>query len=93
MNQQEQMYALAKQWRESGLLKSKFCREQDISVYQFNYWLNKYNRNIDTKEPKPEVSFFSVAENPNNDKKQSVSKSIDRKMRIDLPGGISITLY
>lgn len=93
MNQQEQMYTLAEQWRESGLLKSKFCREQDISLHQFNYWLKKFNKIAKAEQPKPEVSFFSVAENPSNDTKQSASKSIDRKMRIDLPGGITITIY
>jgi hypothetical protein len=92
MNQQEEMYALAKQWRESGLLKSRFCREQQISLHQFNYWLKKFNKKIGTQS-KPEVSFFSVAENLSNTKKQSVSKSMDRKMRIDLPGGITITIY
>lgn len=92
MNQQEQMYALVKQWRESGFLKSKFCRDQHISVHQFNYWLKKFNKKGNNGESKPEVCFFSV-ENPDNDKKRSVSKSFDRKMRIDLPGGITITIY
>ncbi|MFV8344365.1 IS66 family insertion sequence element accessory protein TnpA, partial [Flavobacterium sp. XS2P39] len=68
MNQQEQMYTLAEQWRESGLPKSKFCREQQISLHQFNYWLKKFNRIADAKQPKPGVSFFSVADNPSNDK-------------------------
>ena len=93
MNQQEQMYTLAEQWRESGLPKSKFCREQHISLHQFNYWLKKFNRITDAKQPKPEVSFFSVADNPSNDTKHSVSKLSDRKMRIDFPGGITITVY
>lgn len=93
MNQQEQMNALTEQWRESGLPKSKFCREQDISLHQFNYWLKKFNTIAKAEQPKPEVSFFSVAENPSNDIKPSSSKFSDRKMRIDLPGGITITIY
>jgi len=93
MNQQEQMYTLAEQWRESGMPKSKFCREQHISLHQFNYWLKKFNKIAKAEQLKPEVSFFSVAENPSSDTKQSASKSIDRKMRIDLPGGITITIY
>jgi hypothetical protein len=93
MNQQEQMYTLAEQWRESGLQKSKFCRGQHISLHQFNYWLKKFNKIADSKQSKPEVSFFSVAENLSNEIKQSASKFSDRKMRIDLPGGITITIY
>ncbi|MFV8343689.1 IS66 family insertion sequence element accessory protein TnpA, partial [Flavobacterium sp. XS2P39] len=50
MNQQEQMYTLAEQWRESGLPKSKFCREQDISLHQFNYWLKKFNKITEAKQ-------------------------------------------
>lgn len=94
MNQQEKMYTLAEQWRESGLPKSKFCKEQHISLHQFNYWLKKFNKGIDTEQPKPEVSFFSVAENLKKEKKQSTPKFTDQKtMRIDLPRGITITIY
>ncbi|MDI5950351.1 hypothetical protein QLS91_11710 [Flavobacterium sp. LB2P84] len=93
MNQQEQMYTLAVQWRESGLPNSKFCREQHISLHQFNYWLKKFNQIAGSKQSKPEVSFFSVAENPSNETKQSASKFSDLKMRIDLRGGITITIY
>ncbi|MFV8328468.1 IS66 family insertion sequence element accessory protein TnpA [Flavobacterium sp. ZS1P14] len=51
MNQQEQMYTLVEQWRESGSSKSKFCREQHISFHQFNYWLKKMElRSIHTNK-------------------------------------------
>jgi hypothetical protein len=94
MNQQEQMFAFAEQWQESGLLKNKFCREHDISVCRFNYWLKKFNRIAKTKQPKPEVSFFSVGENPKKEKIHPEPKFTDRKtMRIDLRGGITITIY
>jgi transposase-like protein len=94
MNQQEQMYTLVEQWRESGLAKSKFCEERNIAFHQFNYWLKKYNTKIGSGQSKPEVSFFSVAENPSKEKKQPSLKFTERKtMRIDLPGGIAITIY
>jgi hypothetical protein len=93
MNQQEQMYSLVKEWKQSDLTKAEFSALKLLSYHQFNYWLQKYNKNIDTERP-PEVSFFSVADKPKKEKKQSSQKNIDqRTMRIDLPGGITITIY
>jgi hypothetical protein len=94
MNQQEQMYTLVGSWRESGLAKSKFCKEAQISLHRFNYWLKKFNKDNNRERSKPEVSFFSASENPKKDKKQLAPKLTDRKtMRIELPGGITITIY
>ena len=94
MNQQEQMYTLVGRWRESGLAKSKFCKEAQISLHRFNYWLKKCNKDNNRERSKPEVSFFSASENPKKDKKQLAPKLTDYKtMRIELPGGITITIY
>ena len=88
------MYSLVEEWKQSDLTKAAFSALKSLSYHQFNYWLKKYNKEIDTEQPKPEVSFFSVAENPSKEKKQSAPKLTDRKtMRIDLPGGITITIY
>jgi hypothetical protein len=74
--------------------EAAFSALKSLSYHQFNYWLKKYNKKIDPEQAKPEVSFFSVAEHPNKEKKQSVSKLTDRKtMQINLSGGITITIY
>ncbi|UFH34571.1 IS66 family insertion sequence element accessory protein TnpA [Flavobacterium acetivorans] len=94
MNQQEQMYFLVEEWKQSDLTKAEFSALKSLSYHQFNYWLKKYNKEMDFGQSKPEVSFFSVSDSPRKDKKQSASKEIDQKtMRIDLPGGITITIY
>jgi hypothetical protein len=65
-----------------------------MSYHQFNYWLKKHNKENGSEQPKSEVSFFTIPEHSNKEKKQSVSKLTDRKtMQIDLPGGIQITIY
>jgi len=93
-NQQSYMYSLVEEWKQSDLTKAEFSALKSLSYHQFNYWLKKYNKEIDTEQPKPEVSFFSIPENTNKEKKQSVSKFTDCKtMQIDLPGGIIITIY
>lgn len=94
MNQQEQMYSLVEEWKQSDLTKAEFSALKSLSYHQFNYWLKKYNKQVDSRQPKPEVSFFSAGENPKKVKKQSAPKLTDRKtMRIELPGGITITIY
>ena len=44
------MYTLVGRWRESGLAKSKFCKEHQISLHRFNYWL--YYISVQSKLPK-----------------------------------------
>lgn len=94
MNQQSYMYSLVEEWKQSDLTKAEFSASKSLSYHQFNYWLKKYNKEIDPEQPKPEVSFFSATDNPKKEKKQSTPKLTDRKtMQIDLPGGITITIY
>lgn len=88
------MYSLVEQWKQSDLTKAAFSASKSLSYHQFNYWLKKYKKEMDSEQPEPDVSFFSVAQNPVKEKKQSAPKLKDRKtMRIDLPGGITITIY
>ena len=94
MNQQEQMYFLVEEWKQSDLTKAEFSALKSLSYHQFNYWLKKFNKDNNRERSKPEVSFFSASENPKKDKKQLAPKLTDRKtMRIELPGGITITIY
>ena len=88
------MYSLVEEWKGSDLSKSEFLESKSLSYHQFNYWLKKYNKEYSNEEIKPEVSFFSVEENLGKSTKTSSVKSVElKKMRIDLPGGISITIY
>jgi hypothetical protein len=92
--QQSRMFALVQEWKQSDLTKSAFTTLKSLSYHQFNYWLKKYNKEHDSEESKSEVSFFTIPENSIKPKRQEVQKYADRKaMRIDLPGGISITVY
>ena len=94
MKQQTQMYSLVEEWKQSDLTKAEFTASKSMSYHQFNYWLKKYNKEYGNELPKADVSFFAVPENPIGEKKVSTGKSADRKtMRIDLPGGISITIF
>lgn len=88
------MYCLVEEWKQSDLTKAEFSALKSLSYHQFNYWLKKHNKEIHTEHPKAEVSFFSASDNLKKEKKQSAPKLTDRKtMRIELPGGIIITIY
>lgn len=77
MNQQSYMYSLVEEWKQSDLTKAEFSALKSMSYHQFNYWLKKHNKENSSEQPKSEVSFFSVAEHSNKEKK-TVSFKIDR---------------
>jgi hypothetical protein len=37
----EQMSALIKLWRSSGLTKKSFCETQSVNIHTFTYWIEK----------------------------------------------------
>jgi len=39
---QEQMFSLIANWRESGQSQEKFCAEQNIGIAKFGYWRKKH---------------------------------------------------
>ncbi|MCF0049336.1 IS66 family insertion sequence element accessory protein TnpB [Dyadobacter sp. LJ53] len=41
MDQSEEMFKLVREWRESGLSKSEFCKPHGITIAKFGYWAGK----------------------------------------------------
>lgn len=41
MDQSEAMFKLVREWRESGLSQSEFCKPLGITVAKFGYWAGK----------------------------------------------------
>lgn len=93
MNQQEQMYTLVGQWRESGLPKTKFCREQHLSLHQFNYWIKKQNRESVSEPSMREVNFFSLSQDQSPEKSISSKAVQNQILCVELPNGTKITFY
>jgi hypothetical protein len=93
MNQQEQMYRLVGQWRESGLPKTKFCREQQLSLHQFNYWIKKQTRESVSEPSIREVNFLSLSQDQSPEK-SIFSKAVQKQILcVELPNGTKITFY
>ncbi|MBE9466629.1 IS66 family insertion sequence element accessory protein TnpA [Dyadobacter subterraneus] len=38
MDQSEEMFKLVREWRESGVSQSEFCKPHGITVAKFGYW-------------------------------------------------------
>lgn len=93
MSQQKEMYTSIEQWRESGLPKSKFCREHQLSLHQFNYWIKKQNRESASESSIEEVNFFSLSQSQLPEK--IISSKIPQKQTlcIELPNGTKISFY
>ncbi len=38
------MFSLIKQWQTSGINQKDFCKQHDLSMHAFYYWLRKYKQ-------------------------------------------------
>jgi len=43
-NWQREMFSLIRKWKESGTNQQEFCRQHDLSMHAFYYWLRKYKQ-------------------------------------------------
>jgi hypothetical protein len=95
MSRQEEMYSLIEQWKESGLIKTKFCKERKIPVHRFNYWIKKHKTESIVKPSAVDVNFFSLSPSEiNAPKKNSSSKTIQKSIFcIELANGTKISFY
>jgi len=64
-----EMYPLIEEWEQSGIPVNSFCKERNLSLASFHYWIKKYRQQKDTTgqsgfvrltiEPKELVSSVS----------------------------------
>lgn len=98
MSKKEQMFALVKQWRESGLTRGVFVKQHGLEGQSFDYWCQKqYNEVVKSKSsvrtsPKTPSSlprFIELTSAPAN----CHVESQQLQMELELPGGIRIKIY
>lgn len=44
----QEMYPLVDAWQVSGQSKTAFCRERQLNIHTFNYWLQKHKADLDS---------------------------------------------
>ena len=84
------------QWREriaqqaaSGKGVAAFCRDQGIATQTFYWWRNRLSRQEAGAAPRPaaEASFLDLGAIP-----AAVAHAGSLSIRLDLPGGITLTI-
>lgn len=66
MHQREQMEIEIQKWRESGLRKKEYCKQQGITISAFGYWITRINQSKGKgfvsliSAPRPETSCIEV---------------------------------
>ncbi len=43
-NWKNEMLLLIREWKESGINQKDFCRQHDLTMHSFYYWLRKYKQ-------------------------------------------------
>lgn len=69
---QQEMFTIVKAWRKSNLSKQQFVKEQSIRPHKLNYWIGRYNKLLQHKEPVPKSNFqeINLSEDSHNRKQK-----------------------
>lgn len=57
---QKEMFTIVEAWRESGLTKQQFVKENPISYHKLNYWIGQYNKLHKHIEQQQESNFQEI---------------------------------
>jgi hypothetical protein len=79
IGQQEKMFGLIEQCKESGLSNREFCKQKSINEAKFYYWLKRY-----THQSPKESNFIPIRLNP--------GQIICETLEIIYPNGVKIKL-
>jgi len=76
-------------WQKSGKSVNKFCKEEQISVYTFRYWLKKWGiKSRQNSGDGYEGTFVPLIKKPDN----KLPEQSSEKIEIFYPNGIEIRL-
>jgi hypothetical protein len=79
---QEKMFLIIEQWKESGMTQARFCEWQKIPKSTFYYWRKKHKEEKDT-----ENSFIPITiKNGNN------FSAFQNGITIHYPNGVQLTI-
>lgn len=87
-------------WRESGMTKLKYCRENNITPMEFGYWrrklnistsgyLNSSDAGVSSLRASSEIDFLSLS--PSDEPIQEINSN--KLLSVKLPNGVEITFY
>ncbi len=83
----QEMFAMVEDWRESGLKKQQYVKEQSISIHKLNYWIGQYNKSNQNRKLDQESDFREIH-------LAETDKGCGQKiLELTTPGGSHIVIY
>ncbi|MCK5520109.1 hypothetical protein KAJ27_00515 [bacterium] len=82
LSRRKKMFDHIESCETSGKSQNKYCRDNDLSMGTFTYWLKQYRAIPETQE---HSSFIPLT--------VSETENSDRRFELDLPGGVSLRVY
>ncbi len=85
----QEMYPLVKLWFESSMTKPDFCQKHNVGYHSMNYWIKKYNKEIQPAEYPVPSGFIPLTI------KESLTRETGARpeIELDLPHGIRLRIY
>jgi hypothetical protein len=94
MDKKEFMFSMVAKWRQSGLTRTLFAKQNGLELPSFDYWCKKQYNEIEKAKLVPQ--FIEIS-SENNSAKNSDSISGQNQYRpqieFDLPSGLRIKIY
>ena len=87
-------------WRESGMTKLKYCRENNITSTEFGYWRRKLNISTSGYLNSDDTAFLSLSASSeidflslsaSDEPMQEINSN--KLLSVKLPNGLEITFY
>jgi hypothetical protein len=83
LSRRETMFGHIENWQSSGKSQNRYCKENELSISTFSYWLKQYRT---THNESPEQNSFiplTVADTLKD----------ERRFEMELPDGVTIRIY
>ena len=84
---ESQMYSLVEQWQNSSVSKKEICRKNNMNIYTFNYWLEKYRKK---NKPSEFIEVKTLPEQTNTASSLTVKFTFAGDVSAEVPSEIAV---
>ena len=86
----QEMYPMVESWQTSGKSRTDFCTEQQVKIHTFNYWLAKYQKEMNGEALQSGKPSKFIALELSGSKSNELEVHYPNGVRLSLKGGLSI---
>ena len=76
-------------WRQSGLTRAEYCRQQDLSYHALNYWKKKTDRQQKAACHFVPVPAIRIAQAVSHDRTATLKVDLGRNLKIEVHDGFT----